>query len=72
MTSNPKPSETQSLIRLGLFIVVLGIAIPTVKHFADAATEPEKQPYIPHKDFAPTLEESKQNFGDVQAPQQRP
>jgi hypothetical protein len=62
MTSNPKPSETQSLIRLGLFIVVLGIAIPTVKHFADAATEPEKQPYIPHKDFTPTMEEYNKQF----------
>jgi uncharacterized membrane protein len=62
MTSNLKPSETQSLIRIGLFIVVLGIAIPTVKHFADAATEPEKQPYIPHKDFTPTMEEYSKQF----------
>jgi hypothetical protein len=44
MNSNLKPSETQSLIRLGLFILVMGIGIPVMMHFVKGVTEPEQRP----------------------------
>jgi hypothetical protein len=49
MTSNLKPSEIQSLIRLGLFILGMGIGIPVMMNVVKGVTEPEQRP-LP-KDF---------------------